>query len=136
MSKIARKSWKDPEATKDSPSPAPIAQDIEPILSSSQNDAVQDSIGPASVSEASFGDLSASSKRTRDDFEKTLPNPGIYERPAKFLRTANSDSLRNRLPEIVGPREREDGALVLSHLSLKERILEKSKQENSNDRIL
>ncbi|KAH9482923.1 Dicer-like protein 1 [Psilocybe cubensis] len=133
MSKIARKSWKGSEATKDSPSPAPTVHDIEHMSSSSRDTPIQDTIGAPSVSDASLGDLSVSSKRTRDDFEKALSNPSIYERPAKFLRISNSDSLRNRLPEIVGAREREEGGLALSHLSLKERILEQSKQENSKE---
>ncbi|PPQ92348.1 LOW QUALITY PROTEIN: hypothetical protein CVT25_008698 [Psilocybe cyanescens] len=116
MSKIARKSWKDPEATKDSPSPAPTTQDTESTSSSLQNTTAKDATGATSISESSFGDPPSGFKRTRDDFEKAITNANTSERPAKFLRTANPDSLRNRLPEIVGPREREDVMMGFSSL--------------------
>lgn len=132
MFKYKRKAWRDQDASKDSQSPAstPGPSEGEPLRASSVDLTIPTTSSHAVLRNASPS-LSAP-KRTRDTFEPDAIDPALSERPAKYLKTSNTDSLRNHLPEIIDPREREEARLGLPLLSFKEQILEQAKYENSN----
>ncbi|KAF8913820.1 hypothetical protein CPB84DRAFT_1832684 [Gymnopilus junonius] len=126
MLKYQRKIWKDQDKGSQSPASTP-GPDIDPTQASSGDSAI---LTDPHVSLRNTSPSISISKRTRDSFEPDNKDPALSERPAKFLKTSNIDSLRNHLPEIIDPREREEARLGLSMLSLKEQILEQAKYEN------
>jgi len=129
MLKFLKKTWKDEEALSKNPqfpaqsltSPASPSTDLDNIH-------IHDLTPNLTTDTASS---ISHPKRTRDTFEPDVHDPSLSERPAKLLRTGNADSLRNRLPEILDSREREENRPQLSILTLKEQILEQAKQQNS-----
>ena len=130
MLKFLKKTWKDEEALSKNPqfpaqshtSPASPSTDLD-------NTHIHDLTPNFTVDTAPH--FISHPKRTRDTFEPDVHGPTLPERPAKLLRTGNPDSLRNRLPEILDSREREENRPQLSILTLKEQILEQAKQQNS-----
>ena len=132
MLKILKKTWKDEEALSRNPqvSPAPSLTPSSPNTDLGSTHILDDiplDIGSPFISHP---------KRTRDALEPDLNDPALSERPAKLLKTGNTDSLRNRLPEILDFREREENEPQLSILTLKEQVFEQAKHQNSEYTLL
>ncbi|KAF8974227.1 hypothetical protein BDZ97DRAFT_4035 [Flammula alnicola] len=131
MLKRLKKTWKEEEAqSKKSQSPAPAEEVIAPLPTPIHPEVTPD------VSQNHESVSGCGPKRSRDDFEPDAVDVAVSERPAKLLKTTDLDSLRNHLPEIIDSRERDEGGVRLSLLTLKERIFEQAKSENSKSMIL
>ncbi|KDR83836.1 hypothetical protein GALMADRAFT_150895 [Galerina marginata CBS 339.88] len=127
MFKILRKNWKEQEA-KESPGSNPDVESTPPPNINMGNTTVA-----AENSNTAWQNDSLSvggPKRNRDSFEPDPNDPAMSERPAKFLKTSNLDSLRNHLPEIIDSRDRGETRLAPSMLSLKEQVFEEAKYDN------
>jgi len=131
MLKILKKTWKDEEALSKNPqvSPAPSLTTPSSPNTDLENTHIHDDT-PKIILDIESPFISHP-KRTRDAFEPDLNDPTLSERPAKLFKTGNPDSLRNRLPEILDFREREENEPQLSILTLKEQVFEQAKHQNS-----
>lgn len=130
MLKILKKTWKEEEALSKNPqvSPAPSLTTPSSPNTDFENTHTHDDI-PNLILDAS--PFISHPKRTRDAFEPDVNDPALFERPVKLFKTGNADSLRNRLPEILDFREREENEPQLSILTLKEQVFEQAKHQNS-----
>ena len=131
MLKILKKTWKDEEALSKNPqvSPAPSLTAPSSPITDFENTPIHDDV-PNLILDIAPPFISHP-KRTRDAFEPDVNDPALSERPSKLSRTGNPDSLRNRLPEILDSREREEIEPQLSILTLKEQICAQAKHQNS-----
>jgi hypothetical protein len=129
MLKILKKTWKEEEALSKNPQVSPAPSLITPSPNTDFENAHNHDDIPNLILDAS--PFISHPKRTRDAFEPDVNDPALSERPAKFFKTGNADSLRNRLPEILDFREREDNEPQLSILTLKEQVFEQAKHQNS-----
>jgi len=131
MLKILKKTWKDEGALSKTPqvSPAPSLTVPSSPITDFEDTLIHDDI-PNLIPDIAPPFISHP-KRTRDTCEPDVNEPALSERPSKLFRTGNPDSLRNRLPEILNFREREEIEPQLPILTLKEQICEQAKHQNS-----
>ncbi|KAF9569019.1 hypothetical protein CPC08DRAFT_285110 [Agrocybe pediades] len=121
------RSWRERKSSKGAEDPSP-SQDASARPEDPTNSAVA---ALNAESEERLLPISAGSKRNRAIFEpESQVTSEDVGRPAKVIKTDDSDYLRDRLPELIDAREQEEMRNRLSLTSQRDQILLQSQHEN------